>query len=85
MLGDLNVGEFALKEMFPSVVSALNGKSKNGGRRGFSTSKKPEDLRETSPDNPEERFEDLEDYIKTRLDIDSSLPLLKALERSVSI
>jgi replication fork clamp-binding protein CrfC len=44
-------------------------------------------LRETSPDIFEECFEDLEDYIKTKLDIDTSLPLalLTAFGNSVTI
>ena len=78
--------KFALNDiMFPSILAGLDRKSKNRGRRNVPTSKKPEYLRETSPDILEECFEDLQDHIKTRLDIDSSLSLLKSLGSSVSL
>ena len=78
--------KFALNDiMFPSILAGLDRKSKNRGRRSVTTSKQPEYLRETSLDILEERFEDLQDYVKTRLDIDSSLSLLKSLGNSVSL
>ena len=72
--------------MFPSIVSTLERKSKIR-KRSVRKSEKLEYLRETSPDIFEECFEDLEDYIKTKLDIDTSLPLalLTAFGNSVTI
>jgi hypothetical protein len=69
--------------MFPSIVSTLERKSKIR-KRSVLKSEKLEYLRETSPDIFEECFEDHEDYIKTKLDIDTSLPLLTAFGNSVS-
>ena len=69
--------------MFPSIVSTLERKSKIR-KRSVRKSEKLEYLRETSPDIFEECFEDLEDYIKTKLDIDTSLPMLTAFGNSVS-
>ena len=69
--------------MFPSIVSTLERKSKIR-KRSVRKSEKLEYLRETSPDIFEECFEDHEDYIKTKLDIDTSLPLLTAFGNSVS-
>ena len=70
--------------MFPSIMSALQGRKSKIRKRSVRKSEKLEYLRETSPDIFEECFEDLEDYIKTKLDIDTSLPLLTAFGNSVS-
>ena len=78
--------KFVLNDiMFPSILSGLDRKSKNRERQSVPTSKERKYLRETSPDTLEECFKDLQDFIKTRLDIDSSLSLLKSLGSSVYV
>ena len=69
--------------MLPSVVPVLGRKSKTR-RRSIRKSEKVEYLRETSPDSFGGYFEELEVYIKTRLDIGTSLPLVTAFGSSVS-
>ena len=71
--------------MFPSIYSGLDRKGKNRARRSVPTSKEPEYLRETSPDTLDKCYKDLPCYVKTRLDIDSSLSLIKSLDCSVSL
>ncbi|XP_028396288.1 uncharacterized protein LOC114520254 isoform X2 [Dendronephthya gigantea] len=67
--------------MFPSILSAFDRKSR---KRSVGTTGILEYFRETSPDAlDEEVLKDFERYLKTKLDLGSSLPLLKAFARRV--
>lgn len=58
--------------MFPAIFPVLNQRSKTR-KRSLIKSEKSVYLRETEPDVYQECFDELEDYIKTKLDIESSL------------
>ena len=58
--------------MLPSIFPVLNKRSKTRKQNPIK-SEKARHLRETSPEIHEEGFDELEAYIKARLDIESSL------------
>ena len=58
--------------MFPSIFPVLSKRNKTR-KRSLVKPEKSGCLRETSPDVYQECFGHLEDYIKTKLDIQSSL------------
>ena len=58
--------------MLPSIFPVLNKRSKTRKQNPI-RSEKARHLRETSPEIHEEGFDELEAYIKARLDIESSL------------
>lgn len=59
--------------MLPSIFPVLNKRSKTRKQNPIKSEKPTRHLRETSPDIHEEGFDELEAYIKARLDIESSL------------
>lgn len=68
--------------MFPSILPNFDRKNR---KRSVRTTGIQEYVREESPDaHGEEILEDFESYIKTKIDIDSSLALLRAFTSSVS-